>query len=211
VFAAREGLGGDGILLIDAGTVWVDDVERASLCLQALQECHVTWLEEPFVSGALDAYSQLAARSAPVKLAGGEGAHNYYVARHMIDHAGVGYVQVDAGRIGGISVAKQVADYARLNRVTFVNHTFTSHLALSASLQPYAGIEADSLCEYPVELKSLAIRMTQEHLEPDASGVIRLPDAPGLGVTPDPEAVKDYLVDVTIQVSGQVLYRTPAI
>ena len=25
--------------------------------------------------------------------------------------------------------------------VTFVNHTFTTHLALSASLQPFAGLE----------------------------------------------------------------------
>ena len=31
VRAAREGIGEDGILLVDAGTVWVDDVERSTV------------------------------------------------------------------------------------------------------------------------------------------------------------------------------------
>ena len=211
VVAAREGLGEDGILLIDAGTVWRDDVERASRRLPVLQDCRVTWLEEPFVSGALDAYRQLAALSGPVRLAGGEGAHNGYMAQHMIDHAGIGYIQIDAGRIGGISVARQVADYARARGVTYVNHTFTSHLALSASLQPYAGIEQDALCEYPIAPKSLAVEMTREHLVPDDDGLIHLPDAPGLGLTPDLETIQKYLVEVEIQVNGKTLYRTPAL
>ena len=209
--AAREGLGEEGILLIDVGTIWIDDVARAILRIQALKDCRVTWLEEPFVSGALDAYRQLAALADPVKLAGGEGAHDYYQAQHMIDHAGIGFVQIDAGRIGGISVAKRVADHAQAKGVTYVNHTFTSHLALSASLQPYAGIESDRLCEYPMEPKRLATEMTVEHLLPDAQGRIALPNAPGLGVTPDLEAIQKYLVDVEIRVEGELLYQTPTL
>ena len=84
-----------------------------------------------------------------VKLAGGEGAHNVHMARHLIDYGGVGFVQIDCGRIGGIGPAKAIADYASHRGVTFVNHTFTSHLALSASLQPYAGLAEHRLCEYP--------------------------------------------------------------
>ena len=114
---------------------------------------------------------------------------------------------VGAG-IGGISPAKRVADYALQRGVTYVNHTFTSHLALSAS-QPYAGHPAGSICEYPVELKSLAWEMTHEHIAPDANGLITLPDAPGLGMTPDLEAAKRYLLDVEIAVGGKTLYRTP--
>ena len=94
-------------------------------------------------------------------------------------------------------------------RVTYVNHTFTSHLALSASLQPYAGHPARSICEYPVELKSLAWEMTHEHITPDANGLITLPEAPGLGMTPDLEAAQRYLLDVEIAVGGKTLYRTP--
>ena len=209
VHAAREGLGEEGILLVDVGTVWGHDLAKAEARLPALQEARATWLEEPFVSGALDAYRTLAARSGGVRIAGGEGSHNEDMARHMIDHGGVGYIQIDAGRIGGIAPAKRVADYARQRGVTYVNHTFTSHLALSASLQPYAGHPARAICEYPVELKSLAWEMTREHIIPDADGLINVPDAPGLGMTPDLEAAKRYLLDVEIAVGGKILYRTP--
>jgi L-alanine-DL-glutamate epimerase-like enolase superfamily enzyme len=57
--AAREGLGDDGILLIDIGTVWVNDVDAAAARLPGLEAAGATWLEEPFVSGALDAYKKL--------------------------------------------------------------------------------------------------------------------------------------------------------
>ncbi|HRW08736.1 MAG TPA: mandelate racemase/muconate lactonizing enzyme family protein [Caldilineaceae bacterium] len=207
--AAREGLGDDGILLIDIGTVWRDDVEKAAQRLPALQACRATWLEEPFVSGALQAYHALAGQSGTVKLAGGEGSHNDYMAQQMIDYAGIGYVQIDAGRIGGLSVAKAVADYAHARGVTYVNHTFTSHLALSASLQPFAGLQADEICEYPVELKPLAVAITENHLERDAEGYVHAPAAPGLGMTVNREGLQEYLVETEIRVKGEVLYRTP--
>jgi L-alanine-DL-glutamate epimerase-like enolase superfamily enzyme len=209
IVAAREGLGKDGILLIDAGTVWGENVASAQACLKALQDCEVTWLEEPFHTGALQAYNELAKVSGNVKLAGGEGAHNEYIAQQMIDYAGIEYIQIDTGRIGGITASKRVADYAMKKGVHFVNHTFTSHLALSASLQAYVGLADQVLCEYPGQLKQLAYDLTAEHLEMDANGQIWLPEKPGLGISPDMEAIKKYLVDVTIEVKGQMLYRTP--
>ncbi len=209
--AAREGLGPDGRLLVDAGTVWVDDVERAAMALPALAEVRAEWLEEPFVSGAVDAYASLAARAAPLKLAGGEGAHNVYMAKHMIDQAGLGFVQIDAGRIGGIGPSKEVADYARERGVIYVNHTFTSYLALSGSLQAYAGFADHEICEYPVDAKPVARAITSEAILPDADGMIRLSDRPGLGIDVDPSAWGPYLQDVEIRIGGKVLYRTPAI
>ena len=209
--AAREGLGSDGILLIDAGTVWNTDVAAARARLRGLKEARATWLEEPFVSGALDEYHSLSAESGPVGLAGGEGCHNFHMAKHMIDRAGLKYVQIDAGRIGGITIAKDVADYAAAKHVTYVNHTFTSNLALSASLQPFAGLEADVICEFPTELKSLAVAMTKNHIVPDENGRIRAPDAPGLGIEPDFAGFQPYVVDAEIRVGKKVLYRTPSL
>ena len=209
--AAREGLGADGILLVDAGTVWAGNFEAAKARLDAIRRFRATWLEEPFLSGELEDYRKLAGLCGDVKLAGGEGCHNVHMARHMIDYAGIGYVQIDAGRIGGITPAKQVADYARAKGVTFVNHSFQSHLALAASMQPFAGIERDTICEYPVRLKSLAWEATREHLLPDENGQIQYPQVPGVGVTPDVLALKKYLLDVEIKVKGKVLYRTPVL
>lgn len=207
--AAREGLGEDGILLVDAGAVWNADLAAARLRLNKLKEVRATWLEEPFVSGALSEYQALSKESGAVGMAGGEGCHNFHMAKHMVDYAGLKYVQIDAGRIGGITIAKEVADYAAAKGVLYVNHTFTSNLALSASLQPYAGLESHTICEFPTELKSLARAMTKNHITPDENGLLHVPDAPGLGIEPDLQGIAPYLVDVQIQVRGETLYCTP--
>jgi L-alanine-DL-glutamate epimerase-like enolase superfamily enzyme len=209
VRAARAGLGADATLLVDAGTVWGDDVAAAQARLGVLEECGALWLEEPFVSGALEAYRELAARSPAVKLAAGEGCHNFHQAKNMIDYAGLGFIQIDAGRIGGITTARQVADYARARQVGFVNHTFTTHLALSASLQPYAGQKEDALCEYPFEPSALAREFTSTRIAPDENGLVHLPEKPGLGLEPNMEALRKYLVPVEINVAGKTLFRTP--
>jgi L-alanine-DL-glutamate epimerase-like enolase superfamily enzyme len=208
VQAAREGLGPDRVLLVDAGTVWGDDVSIASARLVGLRAAEALWLEEPFVSGALEAYHQLASEAGPVKLAGGEGCHNFHQAKNMIDYAALGYVQIDAGRIGGITMAKAVADYAGRNSVQFVNHTFTTPLALSASVQPYAGLESHNLCEFPSEPSALAREFCSAPLTPDAQGSIRLPEKPGLGLDPDLGALKKYLVEVEIKAGGRPVFQS---
>ena len=53
--AAREGIGADIYLMIDAGTVWKEDVDDAQKRLKALKEVNAYWLEEPFFNGALNA------------------------------------------------------------------------------------------------------------------------------------------------------------
>ncbi|MFN8528857.1 MAG: mandelate racemase/muconate lactonizing enzyme family protein [Anaerolineae bacterium] len=209
IAAAREALGDDVRLCVDVGTVWGDDLTQAEARLNILKAARVYWLEEPFHTGAYRAYHALSQQSAPIMLAGGEAAHNEHLARHMIDYAGIGYVQIDTGRIGGITSAKQVADYAAAHGVRYINHTFTSHLALSASLQPYAGLPDHDLCEYPVELKSLAHEFTIDHLLPDANGHIHTPDAPGLGLRPNVTALQKYLVETEIRVGGKLYYKTP--
>jgi len=207
VHAAREGLGPDHLLLVDAGAVWGDNIGLAKKRLHALHACNAVWLEEPFVSGALEAYNQLAKQSSPLKLAGGEGCHNFHQAKNMMDYAALGYVQIDAGRIGGITTAKAVADYAVRKGVQFVNHTFTTALALSASLQPYAGLESHTLCEFPSEPSSLAQEFSLTRLLPDAEGLIHLADSPGLGIEPDTGALAKYLVQVDIRVGDQSVFQ----
>jgi L-alanine-DL-glutamate epimerase-like enolase superfamily enzyme len=209
--AAREGLGKDVHLMIDAGTVWIDNVTDASKRLKALKQINAYWLEEPFTNGDLTAYKQLSETLPICPLAAGEGCHNYAQAAAMIQYAGLRFIQIDSGRIGGITVAKRVADLARARGVTFVNHTFTSHLALSASIQPYAGIESDIICEYPVEPKQLAVDITKEKILPDTNGMIHVPDKPGLGLTVDTQKLIPYLVDIEINVKGNTIFKTTSL
>jgi L-alanine-DL-glutamate epimerase-like enolase superfamily enzyme len=205
--AAREGLGNDAQLMVDVGQIFGADVDAATARLPMLSEVNATWLEEPFHTSALDAYAALS-HTSKIKLAGGEGAHNFYMARHLIDYGQVGFIQIDTGRIGGIGPSKRVADYAAAKGVAFVNHTFTSHLALSASLQAYAGLCDNDICEYPFAPKPLAVELTSNHLHRDADGYVIVPDAPGLGIEIDPAAIHRYSVSVAIEVKGQVLFKS---
>jgi len=208
--AAREGLGADGILLVDAGQIFGEDVDAAALRLDAMERNRVTFFEEPFHGSAYLAYGQLSDRAKTVKTAGGEAAHNRHMAEHLIDFGKVGYIQIDCGRIGGLWPAKEVADYAVKRGVTYINHTFTSNLALSASLQPFAGLKEHSICEYPTTLQQLARDITLNHITPNANGEIIVPDAPGLGIQINPKALTQYAVDIEIKVAGKTVFSTPA-
>ena len=207
--AAREGLGTDGVLLIDAGQIFGEDVDAAALRLEAMERNRVTFFEEPFHGSAYSAYAGLGTRSQTVRTAGGEAAHNRYMAEHLIDFGKVGFVQIDCGRIGGLWPAKQVADYAAARGVTYINHTFTSNLALSASMQPFAGLEHHTICEYPTTLQQLAVDLTSTHIAPDANGLLHVPEGPGLGVEINPEALVRYKVDVEIRVNGKTIFASP--
>ena len=211
IFAARDGIGEDGYLMIDAGTVFKEDVEAASARLPALHEANVYWYEEPFDGYAISSYAQLSARTPKVALAGGEGAHNAYQGKQLIDDGKVGFIQIDAGYVGGISNAYQIAQYANKKGVKYVNHTFTSQSALSSSLQSFAGLAESDISEYPMEPKLLCQELTTNRIELDKNGMISAPDKPGTGMDINLDAVKKYLVQTQIQVGGKTLYRTPSV
>ena len=90
----------------------------------------------------------------------------------------------------------------------FVNHTVTTHLALSASLQPYAGREKHEICEYPFAPSALGHDFTSTKLLPDRHGNVDVPQTPGLGILPDTSALKPYLRDVEIRVSGKTVFQS---
>ncbi len=65
--AAREGLGADGILLVDVGQIFIEDVARAAERLPALEAAGALWLEEPFEAAAYEAYAVAGQTVAPSK------------------------------------------------------------------------------------------------------------------------------------------------
>jgi L-alanine-DL-glutamate epimerase-like enolase superfamily enzyme len=211
IFAAREGIGQDAMLMIDAGTVFKDSVKEAAKRLPALKEANVLWYEEPFDGYAISNYGELSTHKPKVALAGGEGAHNPYQAKQLIDYGHVDFIQIDAGYIGGIGNAYEVAQYANSKNVKYVNHTFTSQSALSSSLQAYAGLADSNISEYPMEPKALCQDLTVDRIEVDKDGMIYAPDKPGMGVEINVAGIKKYLVDVEIKVGGKTLFTTPTL
>ena len=205
LIAAREGLGKELMLMIDVGAVWGNNIDKASARINMLKEAKVTWLEEPFYSDAFQEYSELA-RISLLPLAGGESCHSIESAKNMIKFGNVKFIQIDAGIAGGILAGKEIANFAEENQIEYVNHTFTSHLQLSASLQPYAGLIKSNLAEYPMQLKSLAWDITKNHITMNQQGYINLPSEIGHGMIINEETLEKYKVDVEIIVNKKRIF-----
>ncbi|MCZ6679977.1 MAG: mandelate racemase/muconate lactonizing enzyme family protein [Candidatus Poribacteria bacterium] len=206
VRAAREGMGTDAQIMIDAGVVWGEAHETAYARAKAFAPFAPTWLEEPLAPDAIEAYSALSKRNPPVPIAAGEGSGTSRMAEDLIRHGGIQFVQIDVGRIGGITVAYRVRQLAEQHEVQYVNHTFKSHLSLAASLHVFAANESFDLLEYPAAGSKLSQRLTVEKLAVGHDGQVGLTDAPGLGVRVDTEVMQAYLAPVRIQVGSEVIF-----
>jgi L-alanine-DL-glutamate epimerase-like enolase superfamily enzyme len=207
VRAAREGMGVDSQIMIDAGVVWGDDYQTVYVRAKAFAPFAPTWLEEPLAPDAIEAYGALSNLNPPVPIAAGEGSGTYRMAEDLIQHGGVQFVQIDVGRIGGITVANRVRRLAERHDVQYVNHTFKSHLSLAASLHVFATNESFDLLEYPAAGSELSQRLTAEQLKVEEDGRVSLPNAPGLGVCVDTEAMQAYLAPVQIQVGDEMIFE----
>ena len=205
LIAARDGIGRDLDLMIDVGAIWGTDVQKASKRTKIFNNANITWLEEPFFSDAFFEYSELSKLS-NIPLAGGESCHSIESAKNMIRYGNVKFIQIDAGIVGGILAGKEICDFAEKNDVQYVNHTFTSHLQLSASLQPYANSSKSIYAEFPQQLKPLAWDLTTNHIEMDQSGYINLLGDIGHGIQINEKALDKYNVDVEIHVNKNRIF-----
>jgi L-alanine-DL-glutamate epimerase-like enolase superfamily enzyme len=215
VRAAREGLGPDAKLMVDAGVIWGDDVDAAYERAVRFADFNVTWLEEPLRTEEVGAYKALSDRvkqnSINIGIAGGEGADFFRSADDMMTNAGLDFVQIDVGRIGGITEAKRVADRANALGIQYVNHTFKSHFSVAASIHVFAGYEHCDLIEYPAGDSPLILGLTEPTgIFRDDEGFVRASDAPGLGVEANLEAISTYQRKVKIQVDDEILFESSA-
>lgn len=218
VSAAREGMGTEAQIMIDAGVVWGTDYDTAYQRAEAFAQFSPTWLEEPLASDAIDAYGALArllegsrvanpAYETSIPIAAGEGSNTYRMAEDLIIHGGIQFVQIDAGRIGGIASAFRVRQLAEQHGIQYVNHTFKSHLSLAAALHVFATNPDFNLLEYPAAGSALSQRLVKEPLQVESDGMVRVKELPGLGVRVDTEAIRPYLTPVQIQVGGDTVFE----
>jgi L-alanine-DL-glutamate epimerase-like enolase superfamily enzyme len=207
VAAAREGLGPEVELMVDAGVAWGGDAVVACERARRLAPYRLTWLEEPFFPDAIGAYAELARQRLSVPIAGGEGCGTQRAAEDYLENSGVTFIQIDAGRIGGITAARRVCESAERRGVTYVNHTYKSRLSLAAAIHVFAGVERFGYLEYPVEGSALSRELVTGALERDRNGLVHPPEEPGLGVSVALECVRQYLVRTRIELDGAPIYQ----
>jgi L-alanine-DL-glutamate epimerase-like enolase superfamily enzyme len=208
VRAAREGLGPKAELMVDAGWAWGRDVDTVMDRARRFASYRVTWLEEPLFPDAIPEYGELARRKPAVPIAAGENAATLRAAENYIEQGGLSFVQIDAGRIGGITVARKVVERAAARGITYVNHTFKSRLSVASALHAFADMEGFRYLEYPSGGSPLAETLAVGACDRDAQGMVSLTNAPGLGVKINLECVQKYLAPVRIDVSGKTIFSS---
>jgi len=189
VRGAREGLGPDATLLIDAGCVW--DARTALRRAQAFQEFRIEWLEEPLRQNDVDGYVWLRDRS-PVPIASGEGECGREAFRPFIDRHAMDVYQVDLSR-NGFTDAAYVRDRVEEIGARLCNHCYTSPITVAASLHWLSTCRDAFIFEDCVEDSPLRHELTKEKVQA-VDGWISVPDGPGLGVTLDEDFVSANLV-----------------
>jgi L-alanine-DL-glutamate epimerase-like enolase superfamily enzyme len=208
VRAAREGLGDQAELMVDAGVAWGNDIETVLTRARRFADYRVTWLEEPLHPDAINAYRQLADRRPAIPIAAGENCGTVRAAEDYVEHSAVSFIQIDAGRIGGITPARQVCELARDRGLTYVNHTFKSRLSLAAAIHVFADVEQFRYLEYPAGGSPLAHSLAAAALDRGPDGLVRVSDEPGLGVKVNLDVVREYFVPVRIELLGHVLFES---
>ncbi len=190
VRAARNGVGTEVELMVDAGLCW--DTATAIRRARQFEEFNLTWLEEPLHPDNLQGYARLSTQ-APMRIAAGEEICDIGEFLALMDQGGIDVVQVDVTRVGGLARSKRIGwDSAERHRLC-VNHSYKTGVNIAASLHVLAALPNSHYFEYCVAQGPLRQSLTKQSF-PVIDGDISVPEEPGLGIELNEEIVAKYRV-----------------
>jgi len=193
VVRAREAIGPDALLMVDAGAsdgFWPHGYKWALRTATMLAEHGVEWFEEPLAPDDLRGYADLR-RLAPVKIAGGEVLTRRQSFLPWLQARAFDVVQPDVTKVGGISEQRRIARAAEDHGIAFVGHGWNTAVGLAADLQLASALPHTELVEYRTG-SPYVDELAAEPFALDADGMLAIPDRPGLGITLDPDALARY-------------------
>ena len=193
VKAARDAVGPEAALMVDAGAsdaFWPQDYKWALGTADMLAEYGVAWFEEPLPPDNLHDYVRLRER-APVRIAGGEVLTRRQSFVPWCQQRALDIVQPDVTKVGGISEARRIAWMAEDNDVQFIPHGWNTALGLAADLQLASAIRRTDMVEYLTGSPYIDDLIVGRWAL-DEDGMLAVPDAPGLGIELNMDAVEKY-------------------
>lgn len=98
---AREVIGDDRALMIDANQMW--EVDQAIDWVNALAFARPWFIEEPTSPDDIEAHRAIREGVAPIAVATGEMCQNRVIFKQLIMRGGLDVVQIDACRLGGVN------------------------------------------------------------------------------------------------------------
>jgi L-rhamnonate dehydratase len=192
VAAARDAVGEDVELMVDAGWLVRRTPKEAIAMVTSLEPYRPYWIEEPLSPDDYDGYRALA-EAVPTPIAAGEQEATLWGFDTLIHRGGINIVQPDLSRCGGFTVARKVADLAELRNVALCPHAWLSDLLTAASLHMNAYLKRSLFLEFNVSSSPMLRQLCRNPIRME-DGSIRVPQGPGLGVEVDEEMVDRYRV-----------------
>jgi L-alanine-DL-glutamate epimerase-like enolase superfamily enzyme len=193
VRAAREAVGSDSLLMVDAGAsdaFWPQNFKWALRTAEMLAEYDVAWFEEALPPDALEDYVALR-RAAKVPIAGGEVLTRRQSFQPWLDAGAFDIVQPDVTKVGGISEERRIAWMARDHGVRFIPHGWNTAVGLAADLHLASAFPDTDLVEY-LTGSPFIDEIAAGGWKLDADGMLPIPDQPGLGIGINLEALAEY-------------------
>lgn len=193
VRAARQALGRESLLMVDAGAsdaFWAQGYKWALRTAEMLAEYEVAWFEEPLKPDALEDYVLLR-RAARVPIAGGEVLTRRQTFMPWLERGALDIVQPDATKVGGLSESRRIAWMAEEFGVRFVPHGWNTAVGLAADLQLASALPHTGMVEY-LTGSPFIDEIAGGVWKLDDDGMLPIPDAPGLGLALDNEALSRY-------------------
>nr|WP_283949589.1 mandelate racemase/muconate lactonizing enzyme family protein [Limobrevibacterium gyesilva] len=199
VALARRIMGDDADIMVDINSNYTVDLARESI--SRIAQHRIGWVEEPLAPQDISGYEQLQ-RWSPIPIATGEALYTAHDFKLLVDRRGVDVMQPDLSLCGGFWQGRAIASMAVLNHVRISPHVWGTGIGLAAGVHyvaampsnPHAdNIPKPPLVEYDVGVNPLRESLLRAPLRP-VDGMIAVPDAPGLGIEIDWDAVGRYAV-----------------
>ncbi|HJO68975.1 MAG TPA: mandelate racemase/muconate lactonizing enzyme family protein [Rhodospirillales bacterium] len=188
IAAARQAIGDDVVLMLDANNAWAD-LPTALRFVSMYAAYDPYWIEEPFSPDDIDNHVRLA-EATEIAVATGEIEAGRWRFKELLEREAAAILQPDAAVCGGVTEFRRIAATAASFSVPVCPHWFHDlHAPLLAT------IPNGQFVEYFPDDQVLNFRRLVDGQIEVKDGALVLRQSPGLGFAFDADAVKRYAID----------------
>ncbi len=188
---AREVLGEDMNIMIDANQVW--EVDQAVDWVKALSFARPFFIEEPTSPDDVFGHKAIREGVAPVKVATGEMCQNRIIFKQFIKEGAIDIVQIDSCRMGGLNEVLAVMLMAAKYDLPVWPHA--GGVGLCEYVQHMSMIDYVAISGEKDSKRIEFVDHLHEHfIDPCVvkNGAYMAPDKPGFSIEMKPETIRDF-------------------